>query len=114
MLWDLTPDADGHWRRGWRLLLAGLRASSGADEAPIVDTGPVVAAHRLMNARKHGLDLGDAIEMVNWMAEQGLVELPQRAARATVAKQTRVTRKPSKQAKRGVKNKSQSSHQPIP
>ena len=40
--------------------------------------------------------------MVNWMAEHGLVESPQRAARATAAKQIRVNRKAANQAKRGV------------
>ena len=102
MLWDVTQDTDGHWRQGLRLLLAGLRASSGTDEAPIVDTGSEVATHRLMHARKQGLGLEDAIEMVNWTVEQGLVESPQRAARATVAKQIRITCEPAKRIKRGV------------
>ena len=105
VLWDLTPDADGHRHRGWRLLLAGFRASSGTDGAPSVDPDSVVAAHRLMNVRKQGLGLEGAIEMVNWMAEQCLVESPQRAARTTVAKQTRVARKPAKKAKRGMTTK---------
>ena len=64
VLWDLTEDVNGNWRRGWRLLLADLRASSGTDEAPIVGTDSIVTAHRLMNARKQELGLEGAIEMV--------------------------------------------------
>ena len=76
MLWDLTKDGDGDWRHSWRLLLAGLRAASGANEALVVHTESISAAHRLMNARKRGLSLEGATEMVNWMAEQGMVESP--------------------------------------
>ena len=42
----------------------------------MADTDSIFATHRLMNARKRGLVLEDAAEMVNWMAELGLVESP--------------------------------------
>ena len=96
VLWSLTTDSDGDWRHSWRLLLAGLRDASGTDEAPVVHAESISASHRLMNARKRGLSLEGATEMVNWMAEQGLVESPQRKAQTTAAT-PRVARQLAKQ-----------------
>ena len=96
VLWNLTTDNNGGWRHNWRLLLAGLRDAEGTEEAPVVHTESIAAAHRLMNARKRGLSLEDATEMVNWMAGHGLIESPQRTTR-TAAATSRVTRQPAKQ-----------------
>ena len=89
-LWDLTGDDGGDWYRHLRLLLAGAQAASGTGETPVVDTDALSAARRLMNARKQRLALKDTVEVVNWMAGLGLVESPQRKARA-VAVQPRTT-----------------------
>ena len=63
ILWDLAGEEAG-WHRNWRLLLDGLRASSAANGAPVGGMETISAAHRLMNARKPGLALDGAVEMV--------------------------------------------------
>ena len=45
--WELSTE-EGDWHRGWRLLLAGFRATTGKSGTPQGDADSITAAHRLM------------------------------------------------------------------
>ena len=84
VLRGLTEDEDD-WHRGRMLPLAGPHVSPGTNEAPVGNTDSISEAHRLMNARKRGLVLEGAVEMVNWVAGMGLLDSPRGKAKAAAA-----------------------------